>query len=183
MNTMLSANNENVFQLHQYYRLWTSLFVHADTGHLFSNLVLFIPLVYLLAAYFGTWSWPLGAVLAGGFINAIVLRGMSSTVFLVGISGVVNFLGGGWLTLYYFIDHRDQHRRRFAVVLFVTLVLFVPDTYKPEVSYASHLVGFFMGIVTAIIFYRYNLHRFKSAEVFKEVFEEEAAPQIDMSNL
>ncbi len=188
---LLSASRESVFHLHQFYRLWTTLFVHADTGHLFSNLVLFIPLVYLLAAYFGTWGWPLGAIIAGGFINALVLQGMAPTIFLVGISGVVNFMGAAWLTLYYLIDLRERRRRQFAVVLFISFILFVPDTYKPEVSYASHLVGYLFGILAGVTYFLINRSGFKAEEVFEIVHDEPSvsteiveAPSshIDMSN-
>ena len=173
LQSVLRATPENVFQQHQYYRLWTSLFVHADSAHLFSNMVLFIPLVGLLAAYFGNWLMPVLAIGLGGLINYIALKQLPLIVSLVGISGVVNWLGAVWLTLFYLIDRRENRRRRFAIVLFITFLLFVPDTYKPEVSYFSHFVGYVLGIFSGVVFYHFQKEKFRKAEVFHEIVEEE----------
>lgn len=167
------ATRENVFESHQYYRLWTSLFVHGDGSHLFSNMVLFIPLLFLLGAYFGGVFWPLMAVLIGGLINAIVLQTLAPEVALIGISGVDNWMGAVWLILYYLIDRRDSRRRRFAVMLFTTFMLFVPDTYRPGVSYLSHFVGYILGLISGYLFYLLNQRAFQAAEVYETVFEED----------
>lgn len=173
---MLKATWTNVFETHQYYRLWTSLFVHADSAHILSNTILLVPLLYLLSAYFGSWLWPILAIFIGGLINAIVLQTLPPDVALIGISGVDNWLGAVWLTLFFLIDRRQNKRRRFAVVLFVTFVLFVPDTYKPGVSYLSHFVGYVLGVLSGIIFYFLHRLQFKEVEVFENVFEIESPP-------
>lgn len=167
----LKASRTLVFLDHHYLRLWTSLFVHADSGHLFSNLLIFIPLVYLTASYFGSIALPFFAILLGGMVNAVVLQTLPPSVSLIGISGVVNFLGAVWLMLFFLIDRRESFRRRFAVVLFISFMLFVPDTYKPEVSYLSHFVGYICGIIFAVVFYFVRRKQFQSAEVFETIEE------------
>lgn len=169
LNQLLTATPYQVFEQHQYYRLWTSLFVHADGSHLLSNLVFLIPFAYLLSAYFGSVLWPIATLVAGGLINWTVLHTLPADMALVGISGIDNWLGAVWLTLFYLIDRRESRRRRFAVVLFITFVLFVPDTYKPEVSYLSHLVGYILGVFSAFLFYAWKKSEFKKAEVFEEI--------------
>jgi rhomboid protease GluP len=166
------ASPDSIFIQHQYYRLWTSLFVHGDSGHLVSNLILFIPLMYLLSSYFSTWFIPFFAILTGGLINLIVLSSLPHQVVLIGISGVVNWLGAVWMLLFVLIDRRESVRRRFAIILFITLMLFVPDTYKPEISYYSHFLGYIFGLFFAAIYFFINRSNFKQAEVF-EVIEED----------
>ncbi len=164
----LKATVESVFFQHQYYRLWSTLFVHADSAHLLSNLILFIPLIYLVSIYFGSYFLPVISIFFGGLTNAVVLQTLPEKVALVGISGVVNWLGAFWLVLFYLIDRRESRRRRFAICLFITLLLFVPDTYKPDVSYLSHLVGYALGLLTGVIYFLFNQIRFEKAEVFEE---------------
>ncbi len=163
----LKANWSNVFESHQYYRLWTTLFIHSDGSHLISNTILLTPLLYLLGSYFGSWLWPFLAIFIGGLINAIVLQTLPREVALIGISGVDNWLGAAWLTLFFLIDRRERVRRRFAIVLFVTFVLFVPDTYKPGISYLSHFVGYFLGFLTGSVFYFIKRAQFAEFEVFE----------------
>ncbi len=168
---LLVANPELVFQQHHYELLWTTLFVHADLGHILGNMILFVPLLYLLSAYFGSWLWPLLSIFVGGLINAIVLKTLPSSVFLMGISGVANWLGATWLCLYFLIDLRESKRHRFAVALFITFMLFVPDTYKPETSYLSHLLGYFFELITGLAYFAIYKKRFKSVEIYEEVVE------------
>lgn len=162
----IAANHENVFTQHQYWRLWSSLFAHGDLAHLLSNLLLFFPLSFFLVSYFGVGFFPLFGVLAGGLINFWVLSGMAAQTYLIGFSGVVYWMGSAWLTLYLLIERRESLRRRFAKVLFVSVVLFVPEAYKVEVSYLSHFYGYLLGIISAGGYYLLNRRRFLQAEVY-----------------
>lgn len=65
-------------------------------------------------------------------------------------------------------------------MLFVTFVLFVPDTYKPGISYLSHLVGYFLGVLFGSLFYFLKIEQFKKAETYEEVIEIEP-PQLSES--
>lgn len=169
---LMSATRYTVFAQHEYWRAWTSLFAHADLGHLISNLVLFVPLTFLLTGYFGVWYFPLLGILMGGFINMVVLTSMPENTALIGISGVVNWMGSSWLSLFLLIDRRHSWGRRIAHVIFLTVILFVPETYKPEVSYYSHFLGFVLGILSAAALYFLNRKKFLSAEVIETVVDE-----------
>lgn len=171
MDQWMSVSQENFFAQHQTWRLWTALFAHADMGHLLGNALLFIPLTYLLSAYYGPLM-PLLGIASGGLINFWVVRTLPEHVSLLGISGVVYWMGAVWLTLSVLIDRRHRLRRRLAFALFLSLTLFVPESYKPEVSYLSHFYGFALGLFTAFIYYFIYRHRLMAAEV-KELIEEE----------
>ena len=53
------ASGQTVFARGEYWRAWTSLFVHSDLGHFLSNSVLFFAFSFLLYGHFGFWVFPL----------------------------------------------------------------------------------------------------------------------------
>ncbi len=170
----MPASPNAVFKDFQIWRLWTSLFAHGDIGHLMSNSLLFLPLTFLLSAYFGVFVFPVLGLLMGGLINLIVLIYMPVNNSLIGMSGVVYWMGAIWLTLFVLIDTRKSVRKRIAVAVLLTAVLFAPETYKPEISYLSHFIGYALGIATGIGYYFLHKEAFKSAVVKVEVIEDDS---------
>ncbi len=173
---LISATPQAVFIEHQYWRAWTALLAHADLGHLMSNSMILIPLSLLLTSYYGTLFFPVVGLVVGGLTNLIVLKTMPSETALLGISGVVNWMGAAWLTLFLLIDRRESFRRRFAVVVFLTMMLFVPDTFRPEISYLSHFIGFVLGITSALLYYFVNCANIQSVEVSEIIYEDDEDP-------
>lgn len=170
---IMPASYESVFVNHEYWRLWTALFVHADLEHLLSNLLLFLPLAFILSGYFGLIIFPLVGLLMGALVNIITIHYMASTVSLIGISGLVYWMGAVWLTLYIFIDRRKSLRRRLAVSLFLTVLLFIPETYRPQVSYLSHLIGYILGVLSGLIIFGVQRKKFEAVEVIEWIDEPE----------
>lgn len=164
----MEASGERVFVQREYWRLFTTLFAHGDLGHLLANAFLFVPLSYFLAAYFG--ALPFLALAFGMLTNWIVLRTLPQQAALIGISGVVSWMAAAWLTLFLLIDKRDRLRRRFGAALFLTLMLFVPETLRPEVSYFSHFVGYAGGVAFALLYYAFFRRRFREADVYEQPF-------------
>lgn len=165
---------------HEFWRLWTGLFVHADLEHFISNFVMFVPLTFLLSGYFGAFLFPVLGILVGGLINLITIYTMNEQVGLLGMSGVIYWMGSVWITLFILIDKRITLRKRFAVGIFLTLMLFSAETYKPNVSYTSHFVGFVLGVACAFIYYHLNNKKFSEAEEFILILDEDdeiSAPQ------
>jgi rhomboid protease GluP len=169
----MSASGASVFGRGEYWRLWSTLFAHADLGHLMSNAFLFVPLTYMLVSHYSLWFFPLAGLLLGGATNWLVLKTMPAEAYLIGISGVVYWMGSAWLTLYLLIDRRDRLRRRIGASLFLTLILFVPETLRPEVSHLSHFLGYVIGVGSALVYYLLRRRRFLSAEVREYIFEPE----------
>lgn len=167
----LAASGEAVFTRHEYWRLWTSLFVHGDVGHLVSNAILFIPLSFFLTGYFGPYFFPVFGLLAGGLTNYIALTTMAPKTELVGISGVVYWMGAAWLTLYLLIGTHESVRRRLGKTLFIAAALFLPQTFEPHVSYISHFYGFVLGVPCALAYYGLKRRAFRTAEIYTTVVE------------
>lgn len=171
----MSATGEKVFLQGQWWRAWTTLFAHADLTHILSNLFLFFPFSYYLMGYFGYTFFPLFGFFVGGLVNLAVLQTMPDYVGLVGVSGVVYWMGGAWLALSWLIDRRESNGRRVLKVVAVTIVLFVPDSFKPEVSYLSHFLGYFAGVFSAMIYYFVFKKKFKAEEVIEELHDDDYA--------
>jgi rhomboid protease GluP len=149
----IPASYQSVFIKHEYWRLWTTLFAHADIAHTFGNIFLYVPFAYFLTAHFSILYFPFFGILVGGLINALVIATMPKEVQLIGISGVVYWMGATYLTLAFLIDRRESWQKRMMKISGVALIIFFPETFKVEVSYLSHFVGFMLGILTAIIIY------------------------------
>jgi rhomboid protease GluP len=95
---------------------------------------------------------------------------MPSQVSLVGASGVVHFVGAMWVTLHVLTDHREGLRARFGSALFLMLMLFIPGDYRPNISYMGHAMGFVLGVLTGLVYYRLNREKFKTLEVYETRF-------------
>lgn len=169
---LMPASFENVVLKGEYYRLWTALFAHGDLAHILSNLFLFVPFAFYLSRYFSLWLFPLIGFFLGGLINLLVVYYLGGRISIIGVSGVVYWMGATWMTLSFFIDRRESLTARFIKVSGVSLVLFFPTTFLPEVSYFSHFLGYVTGILTGCFVYAVFRKRFLAAEVVHEVDEE-----------
>jgi rhomboid protease GluP len=98
---------------------------------------------------------------------------MPLNISLVGVSGVLYWMGGSWLALYWLIDKRESKGRRVLKVIAVTIVLFVPDSYLPNISYISHFLGYFAGVFSGILYYLIFRNKILSAEVIEQISDEE----------
>lgn len=170
----MSATRAAVYAQHEYWRAWTTLFAHADAKHLLSNTLLFFVLGSFVFGYFGWLAFPVLTFVAGGFTNLYVLTTMRQETELIGASGMVFWMGGFWLILYFLIDRRISFVQRGLRSIGVGLVLFMPaEAFDPGISYMSHLVGFISGIVFGLVFYLFNRGKIRRAEVREVVFEVE----------
>jgi rhomboid protease GluP len=177
----MPATSEAVFGHGQIWRFWTSLFVHADEKHLLANSFLFYILGFFLVGHFGVKVFPFSAMFFGGVINFIVLKKMPAGAELIGVSGVVFWMGGLWLTLYFLIDRRRSLIQRILRAVGVGLLLFMPaEAFDPSISYYSHGVGFFTGILFGVGYYLINQKKFLAAEVKEVLIEDLSLPEISL---
>jgi rhomboid protease GluP len=170
----MPATGERVLIHHEYWRLWSALFAHGDLAHILGNLFLFIPFAFFLSSYFTLWLFPLVGFLLGGMINYLVIKTLPLETSLIGVSGVVYWMGALWMTLAFFIDRRETLLQRWLKVSGVSLVLFFPTTFLPEISYLSHFLGYILGVFTGIVVYILFKNRFKKAEIIQDINDDEA---------
>ena len=125
--------------------------IHADFGHLFNNS---LPLFFLGVALFYFYS----EVAVRVFILTYILTGLMVWVagrnaWHIGASGLVYGLAS-------FLFFSGIIRRHFRLIALSMLVVFLygsmvwgifPGTYK-NVSWESHMLGFFVGIILAVAY-------------------------------
>lgn len=169
----MAVSKEAVFQDHEYWRLWSALFAHGDLPHIFSNLFLFLPFAYYLSGYFGFWFFPFAGFLIGGLTNLIVISSLPAHVSLLGASGVVYWMGGAWMTLAYLVDRREKTGKRLVKSIGISMILFLPESYKTQVSYSCHFIGFGLGMISAMIMYYIHRKQYLAAEVIEYVVDED----------
>ena len=169
----MPASHLDIFTQKQIWKLWTTLFAHADFGHLISNSLLFVVFGYFLSGYFGAWVFPTLAIAVGGLVNLAVLSQYYGDVRLIGMSSVVYWMGGTWLVLYLLLDQQRTLTQRILRSVGVSLAVFMPSSaFDPQISYGAHLVGFVFGVISGGIYYYFHRRRFQEAVVKVDIPEE-----------
>jgi len=168
------ASADLVYGKGEIWRAWTTLFVHADPGHLLANVFLFAPFAYALITAYGYFLFPVVGFFVGGLVNLVVLKTMPAATTLVGASGVVYWMGAAWITLAFLVDRRDRMTVRLLKAFGVSMLLFLPDKYRPEVSYLTHGLGYLAGVISALVYYAMKRSEFRRAERYDYRYDFEA---------
>lgn len=144
---LLWASRHAVFAEHQYWRLLTALFVHADLGHILANTLLFLVFGFFLRAHFGLLAFPALSLTIGTACHGLTLLFYEPQVRLAGSSGMIYGMTSLWLVLYIRFEAVLRPRIRLLHAAGFTLALMVPTTFNPETSYLSHAIGFALGLI------------------------------------
>lgn len=141
----LSASSELVFGQHEYFRLFLSPFLHADIVHLLANAGLFFVFGVLLRNYFGRMTFPFLSLIGAWATEALALLTYDPNVRLIGASGMVYFMAGLWIILFFrYADYLSILHRLMRSAAFILVVL-LPSQIEANVSYRSHAIGFALG--------------------------------------
>lgn len=173
MSKYLAASYDTVMQ-GDYWRLFSTSFVHGGIEHLLSNSLMLSFLTYFVCSFYGSFIGVIVSFVVSMITNLVVLNVYEGSTYLVGASGVVYYLWGFWMILYMLVQTQFSLIGRSLRMGAVFLVLLVPTDYQPKTSYLAHAVGFGLGIVAGLIYYVLNLSKFKEAELWdiKEVIDE-----------
>ncbi len=169
---LLPVSKESISNYGQYYRLFSATFIHADYEHLGSNLLLFFPFSLYLYNTFGFLFFPLSAFFAGALINFLTIQFMPDKTELIGLSGVVYYVGFLWITLYFLNNRKLSTLKRFIKATGVALILFFPTMIRVEVSYLSHFFGSIVGVFTAFISFYIFREKWKSQDEYEMITDE-----------
>ena len=135
-----------VFDHHEYWRLVSALFAHADVGHLVSNTPLYLIFGWFLYAFFGLWAFPFGALLVGALSNLRTIAVYPPDATLLGASGMLYGMVAMWLVLYIRFETTVKVGIRIFRAIAVSLLLLFPTTFLPTTSYLAHATGFTIGL-------------------------------------
>lgn len=164
----LPASGETVFEGGETWRLLTAMAAHADAIHLLSNAALLGWFIYLSFGAFGASLYPWCAVPAGALSLALTLEGYPPHLNVVGASGLLYLLAGSWLTLYVLVERRLSIWQRLLRVIGFSLVVLVPTSLRPEVSYRAHAIGLFIGICLGLAYFLARRDTIRSGERWEQ---------------
>ncbi len=165
----LPASRDAVFGQGEYWRLATTMLVHADVQHFLSNSIVLGVLALLLYGYYGASVFPAATLLLGTIVTGIAIYTYPATTHLVGASGLVYWMAGFWLCLYLLIERRfGLGKRVFRAIGFGCIVL-VPTAIEPNVSYRTHFIGFVVGVLFGLVYFQRHKARLRASE--RVVFE------------
>lgn len=167
-----SASRDQIFVGHEYWRLFTTIGVHGDLKHYLSNAFFFWIFGFLLNSYFGFFVFPVLSLIAGALVNYLTLASYPAGAVLVGASGVVYFMAAFWATLYFCIERGTHPLKRIMAVIGVSLILFFPNTFEAQVSYAAHAWGFGVGVVLGFAWFELRKTALRAHEVWTETHPE-----------
>jgi membrane associated rhomboid family serine protease len=157
-----------------------SPFIHANFNHLFSNT---LPLFFLSVALFYFYSEvALKVFIWTFFITGFLVWVAGREAYHIGASGLVYGLAS-------FLFFSGIIRRYFRLIALSLLIVFLygsmvwglfPGVYK-DVSWESHMLGFFSGVVLAVI-YRKQGPQVPVYEWLEEEEEEETGREVEEEN-
>lgn len=184
ISQMLSASKSNIFQHQEYWRLFTTSLIHADIEHLLSNSLMLFILTYFVTSFYGFFFSTILPFLMGIIINYIVLLNYPAQSTLVGASGIVFYLWGFWLTIYLFVQNHLSVINRMLRIGAIFLILLIPTSYNPKISYLAHYIGLGLGSFIGIVYYLIYRSKLKSFEKweFKEILEIDKQTILDEYN-
>tara|TARA_R110002072_G_scaffold64203_4_gene159664 strand:+ start:108215 stop:108925 length:711 start_codon:yes stop_codon:yes gene_type:complete len=165
---LLQANPAAVFGNKEYWRLFTSSFIHGDLKHFLSNSLMLGVMGYFVNYHYGKFIFPMIGFLSGIFINLIVIWDYPPNASLVGASGVVHWLWGFWLVLYIAIQRNIPLQRRIMKVMVVGLVVLLPTEFNAQTSYYAHGVGLALGLITGLVYFFFNAKKIYSHEKWEQ---------------
>ena len=146
------VSRESLTEAHQYWRLATAIFGHGNLDHLLHNLPIYLFFAWLLHGYFGWLASVVLPLVIGIVSNGLTIYFYDEQVHLLGASGMIFGMVALWLVLYVRFDHRNWWVKRVGRAMAFALMVLVPQTYDPHVSYLAHLTGFLCGLILGVIF-------------------------------
>ena len=167
---LLPAIQEPVFKQGQLWRIFTATFVHADIEHLLSNIYMLWIFGFFVFGYFGFSVFPVVSFFLAGVVNALAILTYAPETHLLGASGLVDILGGFWLTLYPLVQRQYSVGSRLLRVSGIALVIFLPSTFVPTTSYRTHAIGFAVGVLMGLWYFRKHKDRIRAFETYKISF-------------
>ena len=162
----LSAS-QAALERHEYWRLVTAVTVHSDLQHLLSNIIFVALFSYLLYGYFGFWVFPALGVALAALANYLSLLTYPAGVSLVGASGLVYWMAGFWLSMYLAVERTLSPGKRVMRAVGIALVILLPTTFEAQVGYRVHGIGFGLGTIAALGYFRRNREAIRAAEVLE----------------
>lgn len=147
------AMDSDCLEKGEYYRLFTSMFLHFDMKHLGNNMLVLAAIGSTTERYMGSISFLIVYLiggLGGNLISAVIYAGQSQPVVSAGASGAVFAVIGALLCVVILNKGKLENFTTTRVMFFIVLVLYQGMANTGVNNYA-HVGGLVTGFVTALI--------------------------------
>jgi len=140
---------------HEYWRLFTALFLHAGIPHLLLNLFALYVLGPGLERTIGSLRFALCYLISGlGSSAGVVVFGLfhlANAAQVVGASGCVMGIVGAWAGFLLRHRHVPRARERLFNILLIIGIQTAFDVTTPQISMAAHICGLISGFIVGLI--------------------------------
>ena len=147
----------------EYYRILTSMFLHADWSHLFNNMLVLLFVggnleravgrIKYLFLYFGTGILAGIASISYNMWKEYALALSGNTTYSIGASGAIFGVVGAVLWIVVINKGRLKEISSTQMILFVILSLY-GGVVNSQIDQAAHVGGFLGGVILSILLYR-----------------------------
>ena len=140
---------------HEYWRLFTALFLHYDAVHLLFNLFAIYVLGPALERSLGSGQFAACYLISGlgstAGVVALTLLRFVRPAELVGASGSVMGIVGAWAGFLLQHRHAPGAKERLFNILLIVAIQTAFDLSTPQVSMAAHVCGLLTGFVLGLV--------------------------------
>jgi membrane associated rhomboid family serine protease len=139
---------------HEYWRLFTALFLHYDVLHLLFNLfalyVLGPPLERAIGSLRFSVCYLVSGIGSSAGVVALTVIGLVNPGQLVGASGCVMGIVGAWAAFLLRHRHVPLARQRLTNIFMIVAIQIAFDLSTPQVSMSAHLCGLITGFLAGL---------------------------------
>jgi len=143
------------FVRHEYWRLFTALFLHYGYLHLLFNIYALFVLGPALEKSIGALRfltcYLLSGIASGFGVVALHAIGLTSAEEVVGASGSIMGVVGAWAGLLVKNRHAPLAGRRLQSILIIIAIQTAFDLSTPQISMAAHMCGLISGVILGLI--------------------------------
>ncbi|MGB4984714.1 MAG: rhomboid family intramembrane serine protease [Erysipelotrichaceae bacterium] len=142
-----------VFGANEYWRLFTSMFVHVDFVHAFFNIYALINVGRIIEKIVDKWVY-LGTLLISGFVGSLFVLIGNGNIVSNGLSG--GLYGLLAMMIVFFISSgrmKDPYLRR---QIYSLLLINIMISLLPNISFLAHLGGFVAGLLCGLGYFYFK---------------------------
>ena len=152
---LYACNAHMVKNLHEYYRLLTSNYLHFGWEHFFNNMVVFLILGTSLEKVIGSFRYAVlytGAGIIGSIVSTIYYSMMGQDVLSAGASGAIFGLIGALAAVLLFCKEQRKRFDGFGIFLMIAGSLY-HGFESGTTDNAAHIGGCIAGFILSMLLY------------------------------
>lgn len=140
------------FYHHQYYRIFTCMFLHGGIDHIFNNMLCLFFMGSFLEQHIGTLRFLIlyfSSGIIAGFTSMVYNMLLGINTLSIGASGAIFGITGGLLALVLF--HRNDMEIDYRQMIFAAFLSLYSGLTDQGVDNAAHLGGFLGGLLLGLL--------------------------------